>query len=351
MKRMRLMKSIVHSYRRFIRFIRFIRLLIAQMVVRTRSYYTTLATVAGTPRDSTRNSNSSTCVFHTPSLREASVRSYKVYTPKKKATVRIAEHHEEYDDHEDDSISQNISAGGCGRCITMSDAANIIVSFQNVPEEALEETPVDEAPVNVMDPPTVEPDYGHQCINPMTPIQNYIYRMDVYSLDQTIHYKSAYVIYDKTTRMYTIHAIVSNIYAEDVSSVREEDTPTANLPLPKNTIQMKYATHVRQDALNYIMTVVLPSVEYDYYIKDDVIGIVGNNDIYNADTSFYDLEQLLYDNTSSETTNGYKAFLLIPSRNFWYTPAPTIDTDTITATAFTQNKYTVSAADSILNIL
>ena len=311
------------------------------MVVRTRSYYTALATAAGTPRDSTRNRNSSsTGVFHTPSLREASVRSYKIYTPKRKA-VRIAEDHDDHDDRDEDY-------GG----ITMSDAANIIVSFQNVPEEAPEETPVDEEAPEVVDPPTVDPDYGHQCINPMTPIQNYIYRMDVYSLDQTAHYKSAYVIYDKTTRMYIVHAIVSNLYAEDVTSAREERAPTANLPLPKNTIQMKYATYVREAAINYIMTVVLPSVEYDYYIKDDVIGIVGNNDVCNQDSSFYDLERLLYDNTSSETTNGYRAFLLIPSRNFWYTPVSAATAASATATAaFTQNRYIASTADAILNIL
>ena len=149
--------------------------------------------------------------------------------------------------------------------------------------------------------------------------------------------------------MYTVHAIVSNIYAEDVTSAREEHAPTANLPLPKNTIQMKYATYLRESALNYIMTVVLPSVEYDYYLKDDVIGIVGDNDVYNADASFYDLERVLYDTTSNETTNGFKAFLLIPSRNFWYTPVPA--TTAAAATAFTQNRYTASAADAILNIL
>lgn len=301
------------------------------MVVRTRSYYTALATAAGTPRASTSSRSSrSSGVFHTPSLCEASVRSYKVYTPKRKA-VRIAEDYEDRDDY-----------GG----ITMSDAANIIVSFQNIPEEAPEEAPVKV----VVSPPSFDPDYGHQCINPMTPIQNYIYRMDVYSLDQTVHYKSAYVIYDKTTRMYTVHAIVSNIYAEDVTSAREEHAPTANLPLPKNTIQMKYATYLREAALNYIMTVVIPSVEYDYYLKDDVIGIVGDNDVYNADASFYDLERVLYDTTSNETTNGFKAFLLIPSRNFWYTPVPAT-TAAAAATAFTQNRYTASAADAILNIL
>jgi len=309
------------------------------MVVKTRSYYTTVATTE--PRVST--SASSSGVFHTPSLRESNIKTYKIYKPKRKA-VRITED----DIHEvrDDYVSE-IGSGCGGSNITMSDAANIIVSFQNEPEESPEEA-------QVVDPPTVEPDYGHQCINPMTPILNYIYRIVVYSFDKKVHYKSAYVIYDKTTRLYTVHAIISNIYAEDdVTLTREEhDAPRAkNLPLPVNTIQMKYLTYIRDQALNYIMTVVIPSVEYDYYIKDDVIGTVGNNDIYNADTSFYDLERLLYDNTSSETTNGYKAFLLIPSRNFWYTPVPTTGEDTTTATAFTQNRYKESAADAVLNIL
>jgi hypothetical protein len=95
---------------------------------------------------------------------------------------------------------------------------------------------------------------------------------------------------------------------------------------------------------------VIPSVEYDYYIKDDIIGVVGidNSTLYNEDACFYDIERIVHDSTSNETTNGYKAFMLIPSRNFWYIPSTTT---AYTVTTTVMNRYTEAAADSILAIL
>jgi hypothetical protein len=100
--------------------------------------------------------------------------------------------------------------------------------------------------------------------------------------------------------------------------------------------------------LNYIFTVIIPPVEYDYYIKDDIIGVVGGIDesAINRDTSFYDIERIIYDKTSKDTINGYKSFMLIPSRNFWYTPA-----SSTACVASSQNKYTIQSADAILAIL
>lgn len=301
------------------------------MVVRTRSYYA--KNTASASGAATRSK-----MLHTDSLREASIRSYKIYTPKRK--VRISEYEDTLGEHHnDDHQPENID-------VLMSDAADIMVSFQNH-----------------------DADVPHCCINPMSPIQKYIYRIDVYNVEQTIHYKTAYVIYDVNTRKYTVHVIVSNVYMDEIDGGgavsgggvsggggggdvgNSAYSPRAwKLPLPKDTIQMKYSTYSRDSTLNYIFAVVIPSMEYDYYIKDDVIGVVGIDEplLHNEDACFYDIERIVHNSTSDETTNGYKAFMLIPSRNFWYLPS--------TATAYTStttvmNRYTEAAAKAILEIL
>jgi hypothetical protein len=197
----------------------------------------------------------------------------------------------------------------------------------------------------------------HVCINPMTPIQKYIYRINVYNSQQTLHYKTAYVVYNKETRIYTLYAIVSNVYYNEQENTTTTTTTTtppvgdSRLPTPKNTIQMKYKSYVRELILNYIMTVIVPSVEYDYYIKDDMLGVIGSqrdvDDTYDSDdTSFYDIDNLMNECTTRETINGYNAFMLIPTRNFWYIPITTDDFG-----ANSQHRYTMNAADSILTIL
>lgn len=276
-------------------------------------------------------------------------------------------HIEEYEEEtsDTDTAAANTAAYN-NREITMMDAANIMISIRNEPDHD------DVNDVNDYDDDYDAssdslPDYGHQCINPMSPVEKYIYRMDVYNVEQTIHYKTAYVIYDVTTRMYIVYAIVSNVYISETDTEtyqqqqQQQSTTTAsprggandsviraNLPIPRDTIQMKYSTSTVERVLNYIFTVIIPPVEYDYYIKDDIIGVVGGIDesAINRDTSFYDIERLIYDKTSKDTINGYKSFMLIPSRNFWYTPA-----SSTACVASSQNKYTIQSADAILAIL
>lgn len=263
----------------------------------------------------------------------------------------IEEYEEETSDADTDAAYNN-------REITMMDAANIMISIRNEPDDyGVNDYDYDDDYDASSDS---LPDYGHQCINPMSPVEKYIYRMDVYNVEQTIHYKTAYVIYDVTTRMYIVYAIVSNVY---ISETEQQQQPTttasprggandsvirANLPIPRDTIQMKYSTSMVERVLNYIFTVIIPPVEYDYYIKDDIIGVVGGIDesAINRDTSFYDIERIIYDKTSKDTINGYKSFMLIPSRNFWYTPA-----SSTACVASSQNKYTIQSADAILAIL
>jgi len=42
--------------------------------------------------------------------------------------------------------------------------------------------------------------------------------------------------------------------------------------------------------------------------------------VFCEDSSYYDVDSLVYDDSSPHTTNGFKAFQLIPSRNFWFDP-------------------------------
>ena len=130
--------------------------------------------------------------------------------------------------------------------------------------------------------------------------------------------KTAYVLYDSKSRMYYVYTIVSNRIGHHETSAEQS---AAELPEPMNTLQLKYTTYMSETVVNYVMTLIVPSNHYDYYIQDDILGIVSNHENVfhdDTDTSFYDIEGLLYDKSSTLTTNGYKAFMLLPSRQFWY---------------------------------
>jgi hypothetical protein len=106
------------------------------------------------------------------------------------------------------------------------------------------------------------------------------------------------------------------------------------------------------------MTMVVPSNEHDYYIQDDILGLAiqqqeFQKNVFGEDSCFYDIEDLMYDNTSNETTTGFKAFMLVPSRNFWYSPAGAYyntpaDANTL---AYRDNRYMSHTLDSVLSIL
>jgi hypothetical protein len=72
---------------------------------------------------------------------------------------------------------------------------------------------------------------------------------------------------------------------------------------------------------------IIPSSNYGYFIQDDILGVVASNKelsetAFGPDSSYYDIAQLFQeDHSSRETTNGMKAFHLIPSREFWFDPA------------------------------
>lgn len=199
----------------------------------------------------------------------------------------------------------------------------------------------------------------HKCLNPMNPISKFIYRIGIYNIAQTVHYKTAYILYDTASRLYHVYTIISN----QISYPENDSEPVVSrteftLPSPHNTIQTKYKSYIDDTITNFIMTMIVPSNEHDYYIQDDILGVViqpqeFQKKAFDEESCFYDIEDLVYDNTSSETITGYKAFMMVPSRNFWYSPAgayyytPT-EANTV---AYHDNRYTSQTVGSVLSIL
>lgn len=260
----------------------------------------------------------------TPSFRAASMRNYKVYTGgvEKPRKVEV----ESEDDDEVDAVELELEE---------EDAAAAAEAIMDMYES--------ETPAN----PVIA---KHTCINPMRPITRYMYRIAVYNSDRTLHYKTAYILYNNKSRMYHVYSIVSNCYpdSDDPAAAAGTPTPTENsFPEPKNTIQMKYASYITDMIANYIMTMIVPSKDYDYSIIDDIIGVVVSDDdfantVFGEDSSYYDVDHLLYDKSSCETTNGFKSFQLIPSRSYWFDPL---------VSSSSESPYTQAILNSILPIL
>ena len=178
----------------------------------------------------------------------------------------------------------------------------------------------------------------------MRPITQYMYCINVYNIDRTLHYRSAYIIYDKTSRLYHVYSIISNCFPETADDATTATT-ASGYPAPVNTVQMKYTTYVNESVVNYIITMMVPSNEYDYFIQDDIVGITTSKEefaqtAFDSESSYYDINHLFHDNTSSDTVNGFKAFNLIPSRNYWRDPTSAIGPS-----------YTESVINSALLIL
>lgn len=322
----------------------------------------------------------------TPSLAEANVRTYKVYSPVIKPFAALEAEPEPEPEPEPETTNKKKTRKNRDKKKKTKSNKNKY-SHQTMIEEAAEVVDAAEALVSLLqydddddnanvsvsaDTPPSPPSSTtasngrsiHTCINPMQPVGNFVYRIGVYNINQTQHYKSAYVLYDQKSRMFHVYTIISN---QLPSSDEEESHTSANtttatpttftLPAPKNTIQTKYTSYISDIISNYISTMIIPSNDFDYYIQDDIIGIVvPNNEFrekaFDEESSYYDIEDLMYDNTSTQTTNGYKAFMLIPSRNFWYSPVggyyAITDANTI---AYSDRRYTPDILTSVMMIL
>ena len=224
--------------------------------------------------------------IQTPSFRDASIRTYKIYTGgisrrrDEAAEAAAAEALIEMSEPDYDDVIE-------------SDAATATAAVARI---------------------------NHMCINPMRPITQYMYQIVVYNYDRTLHHKSAFILYNKATRMYYIYSIISNGHAYyhggscefDASAATTTTTTTVD---PVNTIQTKFASYTTETITEYVMTLLVPSFGHNYYIQDQIIGIVST--VSNDDTTYYEIEQILYEKSSSETTNGLNAFPLIPYREYW----------------------------------
>jgi hypothetical protein len=256
----------------------------------------------------------------TPSFLEASTRTYKVYSPKTKPKSGIKK-------------TPTVETE-----TTDTVAAEVLESLQYTTASSGDAVAI-------------------SCINPMTAVNIYMYRIGIYNISQTLHYKTAYILYDKTSRLYHVYSIISNqIDAQDAAGAppASETRTEFTLPLPKNTIQFKYTSYVEDTIANFIMTMIVPSNDHDYYIQDDILGLVIQSaefreKAFDGDSCYYDIEDIMYDNSSSETLDGSKAFMLVPSRHFWYWPASGSCINN--TSAYHDNKYTIQTLNSVLTIL
>ena len=279
-----------------------------------------------TGSDEERRTSTRRVKITTPSFLEANTRTYKVYSPKTKPKSGIKK-------------TPVVDAEG-EVDVEAAAAAEVLAS-------SLQYAAVTGA-----------------CMNPMTPVSVYMYRIGIYNISQTVHYKTAYILYDNNNRLYHVYSIISNqIHAQDAASasasssasMSTSDTRTEfTLPLPKNTIQLKYKSYLEETISNFIMTMIVPSTDHDYYIQDDILGLVINpseyqEKVFGGESCYYDIEDIIYDESSSETTNGFKAFMLVPSRHFWYWPASSSCINN--TSAYHDKEYTFHTLNSVLTIL
>lgn len=220
--------------------------------------------------------------IQTPSFRDASIRTYKIYT------------------------------GGISRRRDEAAAAEALIEMSEPDYDDVIESDAATATATAAR-------INHMCINPMRPITQYMYQIVVYNYDRTLHHKSAFILYNKATRMYYIYSIISNGHAYYHGGSCEFDasaaTTTTTTVDPVNTIQTKFASYTTETITEYVMTLLVPSFGHNYYIQDQIMGVVST--VSNDDTTYYEIEQILYEKSSSETTNGLNAFPLIPYREYW----------------------------------
>ena len=292
------------------------------MVVRTRSSATSAVvapvaapvaaapSVARAPRRAAR--------FATPSYTESSLRSYKIYTPRRRP-VRgvVAEESEPELGSENDAI----------------EAADALASM-NYASEAY-------APIPVA--ATATASFHHRsCLNPMRPVTRYIYKLSVYNLSQTSHYTTSYVMYNRDTRTYHVYSVISTTGAGAAMAADAGES----LPEPTNTIQTRYTTYMSADS--YIMNVVIPCDQREYCVLSDFIGVIMDDNefkqrAFDEDSCYYDIDELWNSHESKETLTGHKMFILTPTRVYYW--------DAGAGVVPTAAMYTVDNINSALSII
>ena len=292
------------------------------MVVKTRSYYqeNMCETDAGEgARDRRRHRR---VKIMTPSFVEANTRTYKIYDPAMKTSKKNA-----------------VAATAAAAVMEEEDdAAEVLMSLLQQEDGG--------AVVH------------HTCLNPLSPITKFVYRIRVYNINRTLHCKTAYIIYDNNkSRQFYVYTIISNRnYSNECDAAAAAAAPEVpveanyaefSLPEPENTIQTKYTCFIDDTVKNYVMTMIIPPNVFDYHIQDDIFGVVIDKNVFSEivtgdESSFYDIETLINSKTSTETISGFSAFMLIHSRQFWYDPAASFS-------EFYQ--YSAETAQSVILIL
>ena len=186
------------------------------------------------------------------------------------------------------------------------------------------------------------------CLNPMNPVTRYIYKLGVYSIDQTTHYNTAYVIYNRDTRTYYVYSVISTtIDSGDARAEAEaEAVVVGSLPEPINPIQTKFTTYV--NITTYIMNLVIPSKQREYCVLSDFIGVIMDDNefkqrAFGEDSCYYDIDELWNSHESKETLTGHKMFILTPTRvYYWDAGAGVVPTTAM---------YTVDNINSALSII
>lgn len=224
----------------------------------------------------------------TPSYIEASLRSYKIYTPIRGPKDRFEESEPEYEAAEALVAMGDDCEGEAGD--EYGGAAEM--SFQR-----------------------------QSCINPMNPVTRYIYKLAVYSIDQTTHYNTAYVIYNRETRTYYVYSVISTSMGSGGDGAGADAVIVGSLPEPTNTIQTKFTTYV--NITTYIMNLVIPSKQREYCVLSDFIGVVGSDAdfkvrAFGTDSCYYDIDELWNTTDSTETITGHKMFVLTPTRVYYW---------------------------------
>ena len=233
----------------------------------------------------------------TPSYIEASLRSYKVYTPNVRGRTRRCQELDSEQvfgsESEYEAVAALVSMGE-GETETEGEAVETEMSFQR-----------------------------QSCLNPMNPVTRYIYKLGVYSIDQTTHYNTAYVIYNRDTRTYYVYSVISTtIDSGDARAEAEaEAVVVGSLPEPINPIQTKFTTYV--NITTYIMNLVIPSKQREYCVLSDFIGVVGSDAdfktrAFGTDSCYYDIDELWNTTDSTETITGHKMFILTPTRVYYW---------------------------------
>jgi hypothetical protein len=300
------------------------------MVVRTRSSGTSAVVAVPVAAPSVARAPRRAARFATPSYTESSLRSYKIYTPRRRP-VRgvVAEESEPEFGSENDAI----------------EAADALASMNYASEASEEEVYEAYAPIPAAAAAAAPAFHHRSCLNPMRPVTRYIYKLSVYNLSQTSHYTTSYVMYNRDTRTYHVYSVISTTGA-GVGAAMAADAGGESLPEPTNTIQTRYTTYMSADS--YIMNVVIPCDQREYCVLADFVGVIMDDNefkqrAFGEDSCYYDIDELWNSHESKETLTGHKMFILTPTRVYYW--------DAGAGVVPTAAMYTVDNINSALSII